>query len=164
MSRKIKLSKELEAIVDDKDFEELSKHKWYAMKGKHTHYAVRNRNKNDGPGPEAILMHRIIMKATLGKQIDHIDGNGLNNRRDNMRFCTNQENQMNRKKSKNCSSIFKGVYWHKPTQKWLARITINKKKRHLGYFVEEVAAAMAYDKAATEAFGEFASLNFGKEI
>ena len=94
------------------------------------------------------------------KGIDHIDGNGLNNQRNNLRKATHQENMMNRQSNKNSSSQFKGVHWYERTNKWQARITFNQKRISLGYFTSEIDAAKTYNKKALELFGEFAKLNF----
>lgn len=102
-------------------------------------------------------MHWEIMN---GKGIDHRDGNGCNNRRSNLRFATKSENGMNQRKRENTSSIYKGVYFHKPSGKWLAHIMINGKSIHLGYFVDEIDAAKAYDAKAIVLFKEFTNLNF----
>lgn len=112
--------------------------------------------------------HRLVFLYHYGyfpQFLDHIDGNKLNNDINNLRKATNQENQRNRKKNKsyNCkptSSKYKGVGWHKYIKKWRARIAINGKDEHLGYFKSEIDAAMAYDKVAIEEFGEFAKVNF----
>jgi hypothetical protein len=94
-----------------------------------------------------------------GKYIDHLDGNGLNNQRSNLRFATKSENGMNRQKQENTTSIYKGVSWHKHNRKWVAYITINGKRSHLGYFISEVDAAKVYNQKAIELFCEFANLN-----
>ena len=103
-------------------------------------------------------MHRLIMDAQERQEIDHADGNGLNNQKDNLRFCTHSQNHMNRKPTKG-SSKYKGVSWHKAAKKWNARITLNKKTVSIGYFDSEIIAAKAYDEKAIELFGEFAKLN-----
>jgi len=105
-------------------------------------------------------MHRIIMDAEKGEEIDHRDGNGLNNQRCNLRLCTHRQNLMNRRKThKRCSSKFRGVSWEKRSGKWCAQIMIHYRHIHLGYFDDEVLAALAYNEAATKHFGEFAHLN-----
>lgn len=142
------------ALVDDEDFEYLNQFRWNAHKGRNTFYAVRQLTV-DGK-KTAQLMHGEVMK---GKCIDHIDGNGLNNQKSNLRFCTLSENQMNKRKRYNCTSIYKGVYFNKRAKKWLARIGINGKDIHLGLFASEVDAARAYNAKAIELFCEFANLN-----
>ena len=98
-------------------------------------------------------------------EIDHIDRNPLNNKFSNLRLATIAQQNMNQSKFKTkdgvpCSSIYKGVSWNKGKQKWRARIVFDKKEIHLGYFIDEKEAALAYDEAATKFFGEFAVLNF----
>ena len=111
--------------------------------------------------------HRLIFlwyHGYLPEFLDHIDGDPSNNSIDNIREATNQENGWNQKKRKSInnkptSSKYKGVSWHKPTKKWLTQITIDGKTKHLGLFISEIKAALAYNKAAIKWFGEFAKLN-----
>lgn len=157
--QKIPLTQGQVALVDDSDCEFLSQWKWYAKKDRSGNfYATRQ-----CPGkPHLIYMHREILRLKYndGQQADHKNHNTLDNRRNNLRICTRQENQRNRKLSLNMSSVYKGVYWNKPRRKWRAYIRINKIAKHLGYFDSEKEAALAYDKVAEEYFGEFAHLNF----
>ena len=111
--------------------------------------------------------HRLIFLYHYGylpEFLDHIDGNPLNNKIDNLREATSQENLRSQKKSKSyngksTSSIYKGVSWDKRSKKWVSHIQIGGKKKHLGYFISEIDAAQAYDCAAVKAFGEFAKIN-----
>jgi len=143
------------ALVDDEDFEILNKFNWYVIKHRNTFYATRQirNNKNQ----TTIRIHWDIMGD---KFIDHIDRNGLNNQKSNLRICTNQQNQMNRKPNKNCTSKYKGVYINKLKTMWIAVISLNNKHKYLGSFKLEIDAAKAYDNKAEELFGEFANLNF----
>jgi hypothetical protein len=93
-------------------------------------------------------------------QVDHKDGNGLNNCRGNLRPCTQAQNLRNQSKSLGLSSQFKGVSWFKPVRKWRAYVSLNGKQHSLGYYDCEVEAAQAYDWSAQIYFGEFAKLNF----
>jgi len=149
------------ALVDDADYEWLSKHKWYAYKSRNNFYAARNVYKN-GKWIRLIHMHRAILNLKPGdkRQCDHQKHNGLDNRRDMIRICTNTQNQYNQSPQKNCSSTFKGVTWEKNANKWRARIQVSGKDISLGYFHIEAEAAKAYDKAAIKHYGEFAWLNF----
>lgn len=104
-------------------------------------------------------LHRVIMNAPPGVQVDHINGDTLDNRRCNLRLCTHKENGHNRK-LQGGTSKFKGVTWHKRDRKWQAGIRHNGKQIHLGYFNDDVEAARAYDRAARKYFGEFARVNF----
>jgi len=102
-------------------------------------------------------MHNLIMGTKL---VDHKNGNGLDNQKNNLRNCTNQQNHMNRRPKKNCTSKFKGVCRFKKDLKWTAVIKFNRKQIYIGIFGNEEDAAKAYDKKAKELFGEFAYLNF----
>lgn len=148
------------AIIDDADYEEINKHKWFANKHGYTYYAARKVRLPNGK-QTTIKMHRIILGLEFGdpRQSDHRNHNTLNNQRENLRIVTNKQNQQNRKPRKHYSSIFKGVSLCKSTQKWQAKIKVNCKTIHLGYFDSEIEAAHIYDKAASEYFGEFAYLN-----
>lgn len=149
------------AIVDDDDFEELSKYKWYANKIKGVHYAMRN-SPTDTRKYIKLLMHRSIMEARKEQQVDHINGNRLDNRKVNLRLCNNAENSWNRQRGRGLSK-YKGIYFHKPTQKWLARIMRNGHHYHIGLYKTEEEAARAYDRKARVLFGDFAYLNFTEE-
>ena len=145
----------LRAIIDDEDYELVSQHKWYALKGHNTMYAEASHPNSGGK----VLMHRLILKP--GElHVDHIDNNGLNNQRSNLRFATTSQNQMNARKQLDTTSKYKGVHYCKREKRWQARIAINGlPRRSLGYFSTEVEAAQAYNLAASKLFGEYAKLN-----
>lgn len=105
------------------------------------------------------FLHRVIMNAPPGVEVDHINGNTLDNRRCNLRICTHKENGRNQK-SHGGSSKYKGVSWHKQRRKWQAQIKVDGKNIHLGYFDDEEGTAFTYDVAARILFGDFARLNF----
>ena len=157
--KKIPLTLGKFALVDDEDYDWLSQWKWHALKARNTYYAQRSAPIGGGKYKN-LRMHREIMKTPETLYTDHIDGDGLNNQKANLRFCTLQQNQFNRSPERNCSSNFKGVSWKKSGQKWLATITVNKRLKHIGVFTSEIEAAKAYDNVAKEAYGEFARLNF----
>lgn len=144
------------AVVDDCDYPELSKHNWCAVKDHHTFYACRavtiSPNKQ-----KRILMHREIVGGVL--KIDHRDGDGLNNRRHNLRPASTRQNGQNRRKMAPASSQYKGVCFSKQERKWMSRIAVLGRRMSLGYFCSEQDAARAYNDAAKKYFGEFARLN-----
>jgi len=158
MTRAIPLTQGKLAFVDARDYEQLNRHKWYAN-NQRGHWYARRAVTAEGK-VRIITMHRILLGASPGIQIDHRNGDGLDNRRANLRVCTNGQNQMNSKKHTGCSSRYKGVVWHKATKKWRAQIGFEGHKQHLGLFTHEEEAARAYDEAAKHCFGSFARLNF----
>ena len=153
--------KNLVAIVDDEDYEYLNKFQWYAEKRFDRYYARRFTNSNGKIIRK--YMHKDIIKTT--KDIDHINRNGLDNQKANLRICSRSENNMNRIKSKNKSSSYKGVCFNNKRfpSPWRTYINIHSKRIVLGYFKSEIEAAKVYDKKAKELFGEFAKLNFLEE-
>lgn len=157
--KRIPLTRGQYALVDDADFAWLNQFKWYALKGRTTFYAARAKY-IIGRHYQHLRMHRIIMNVSANKQIDHRNHNGLDNRRNNLRVCTNTENKQNGLPYKNCSSQFRGVWWCKNVKKWRAAITVNKKLIYLGYRSSEIECAKLYDAKAKELFGEFANTNF----
>lgn len=161
----IPLTKGFIALVDLEDRDRVTRFAWHAVNpGRHAHYAQTGSSRNPA---DRLLMHRLIMGLEMGdrRQVDHIDGDGLNNRRSNLRICNQSLNNANRKVlPENSTSGFRGVSWHKQTGKWRAHIQVGGKQRHLGLFMNEVDAAKAYDEAAIGAFGEFASTNFPTQV
>lgn len=155
--REIPLTQGQVALVDDEDYARLSIYKWYPIQRGNTFYAVRN---SLGPNNHHIYMHHEIMgRPAIGLEVDHIDGDGLNNQKINLREVTHSQNHMNQRPT-NGSSKFKGVSWHSRNNKWQTQIQFEGSHRHLGYFISEEEAARAYDVAALEYFGEFARPNF----
>ena len=153
----IKLNRGYESIIDDDDFIRISQYKWKVIDNKgrsDLKYSVAYLK------DKAILMHRLIMNPPNDMCIDHIDGNGLNNQKSNLRQATHTQNLRNSKKKTPGSSIYKGVYFCPRINHYRARITLDGKRISLGYFLSEKDAGLAYDKAAKELFGEFCNLNF----
>jgi len=159
--KKIPLTQDKFALVDNEDFEWLNQWKWSAHR-KHTGDFVASRRCYClfGRKRYRIFMHRQIMSCPRKLQIDHKDHNRLNNQKLNMRICTNTQNQWNRGKQKNNTSGFKGVFWRRGVKKWFAQIGFNLKPIYLGCFTSKIDAAKTYDEAAIKYFGEFAYLNF----
>ncbi len=109
-------------------------------------------------------MHRLIMNAPKGMLVDHINRNGLDNRKANLRIVTHTQNMWNNgQRVERYSSKYRGVSWHKRQRRWMAVISVNGRARTLGYYRDEKEAARAFDRAAKELRGEFAVLNFPKE-
>lgn len=144
-------------LIDDEDFELVSKHSWSLDKDKYLRTSQRLSN-NRFVGTS---MHRLIMGCTNndGKFVDHRNGNVHDNRRCNLRICTASENMRNSKRPKNNKSGVKGVYWNKKAQKWRAYIMVDCKEIHLGYFSDIDDAKKVHDEAAIKYHGEFARLN-----
>jgi len=147
--KKIPLTRGKFALVDDEDYLKLIDHKWYATKGYGTYYAdatikiTKGKYRHTG-------MHREILglKHRDGKLADHINGNGLDNQKHNLRVCTFSENQHNKAIQINNTTGYKGVVWNKEKRKYVARIKINRKTIFLGYFKEVVEAGLAFNNAA----------------
>ena len=154
----IPLTRGLFAKVDDADFDWLNQWKWHAVKCRDRFYAVRTSSSAGGQKPKPIRMHCELCVGAF--QVDHKDLDSLNNQRDNLRPATRTANQGNTKKRKDNGSGFKGVSWHKRVGAWQAQIGIRGCRTSLGYFQNPQEAALAYDAAAKEIFGEFARLNF----
>jgi AP2 domain/HNH endonuclease len=147
------------AIVDPDDFFRLARDKWFATKGCSTFYAARWIYK--AGKRRWHFMHREVCKVPDDMLVDHINHNGLDNRKANLRPATFAQNVRHRKKrSGNSRSRYKGIWWDKSWKKWCAEISVNRTKIRLGSYDDEIEAAKAYDRAAIKYHGEFANLNF----
>ncbi len=151
MTKSIPLSHGKFALVDDDDFERVSKYKWHYDKV--TGYARACVN------GKWLFLHRFIMGAVTGEIIDHKDTNKLICKKDNLRFCTKRQNHMNTKKPTTNTSGYKGVSWDKVRNKFTSQIKVNQKHIFLGRFEEAKDAARCYNEAAKKYFGDFANIN-----
>ena len=165
----IPLSQGKVTLVSPEDYHFLIQNKWCTQVKPRTHYALRNisiTNPDAKTKRTTLKMHRVILARMVGcdllktEHCDHINGNGLDNRRENLRICTNQENIRNQLPTRGGSSQYKGVCWDKSKGKWQSNITLDGRQRNLGRFTSEVEAAKAYDAAALKHWGRFAKPNF----
>jgi len=166
---KLKTKNGYEFEIDDEDFRIISRYNWYGYKARnkiktgdiswkssyvYTSMWINKKSQN-------IRLHRLILEAPKGVQIDHINGNGLDNRKANLRFCNNSQNLMNQRKRITNKSGYKGVSLRAngKKKKWVAQIRINGNNKFIGHFETAAEAAIAYNNKAKELFGEFARLN-----
>lgn len=158
MTQQVQLSRGLVALVDDQDLARVTAlGKWYADPSGRTFYA--RKNVWQGGRCVAVRMHRFL---TGWDKVDHINGDGLDNRRSNLRPATASTNAMNRQRPRRrCATGYKGVYSNR--WGWYAVITFEGRRTHLGSFKDPVEAAHAYDRAARELFGAFARPNFPED-
>jgi len=147
------------ALIDEEDFNRASRHKWCTVKNRADGIKYAIGKKKENGKRKTIHLHRFIMNAKKGEEIDHINHDGLDNRKSNLRICSSSQNAMNRRKKKGCCSIYKGVTFWTERGKWKAQITNKKKCINLGLYELEKEAALSYNKAAKKMFGEFAYLN-----
>lgn len=155
----------LYAIVDEADAELVSQYRWHVLHRSNdtTFYASTNVKQPDGTYKTRVQMHRLILDLTDPlERVDHINHDGLDNTRANLRVGTHQQNCYNSRRKSHSKQRFKGIV--PDYRKWRARIRVNGKETHLGNFETEEEAARAYDAAAREHYGEFACLNFPDEV
>ncbi len=147
--KSIKLSNGLLTTIDDNDYDIVSQYHWYAHKLRYTSYVrcdVWTHNKS-----KHLYMHRMILNAPVGAEVDHINFDGLDNRRCNLRLCNHQEQTRHTRRSQGT----RGTSWSKSHNKWRAYIFYEKKQHFLGYFKERSDAIIAYQIAAIKQFGQF---------
>lgn len=160
----IRLSNGMTALVDAADADRIGAVVWSCLRG-HNGKCYAHRR----AGRSSVYMHRLIAGTPDGFETDHINGNGLDNRRANLRTATASQNRANMGKPRRPdgaphSSRFKGVSWDRSRGKWQAKINVNGRHHNLGRYFDETAAARAYDAAAITAWGDFARLNFTREV
>lgn len=146
------------AMIDVSDIDLIKDKTWRALEKRRKDGSLVNVYAVTSKSRKVIMMHRIIANPSIDFQVDHIDGNGLNNSRSNLRIATNRQNQYNRKNGANNTSGVKCVSWDKASCKWKTTIRANSKKIHIGYFEEIEAAELAYALAAEKYHGTFARL------
>jgi hypothetical protein len=156
----IPLSQGRIALIDDEDVAIVSQYRWHAIRQETLRAAprwyaganIRNRT---------VLLHQIVSGAP---GVDHIDGDGLNNQKHNLRAASKSQNAANAQKRSGTTSRYKGVSKDKRRGDWKAEISCGGTRHWLGYYMREEEAAMAYDRKAVELFGAYARLNFGPEF
>jgi hypothetical protein len=151
---KVPLTRGLFCIIDDADADLVGKNNWMANPNPYGYYARRI---HEVAGvKEYIYMHRVIAQASSGEEVDHIDGDRLNNRRSNLRLCSRKENNANRGASRSNTSGIKGVSWHRKDKRWVATTSVNNKTVYLGQSLTKEGAAEIYRLAVIRLHGEFA--------
>ncbi len=140
------------AEVDDEDYDMLSKFKWHCLNGYAKSFSERH----------ILAMHRLVTHAQKGLEVDHLNGNRLDNRRSNLRVCTKSVNLQSRKLPKNNTSGYRGVFFQPKSifHPWHTHIAFNKKIIYVGSYTNKKDAALAYDLKAVELYGKLAKTNF----
>ena len=177
MAKSIVLLRGEIALVDDEDYERLQEYKWiksyygyvvtnYSIYSDGTTSKTHRKKKGIRGRSVSIRMHREILGVSVEQEIDHKDGNPLNNQKENLRICNSAQNKRNQKKRCNCKCKYKGVKVDNRNKinKWISSITVNYNTIYLGSFSNEEQAAKAHDKSAIKYFGKFARLNFPKLV
>lgn len=154
MTKEIPLTRGRVALVDDEDFDELSKYSWYCSRSGYAARDERNLARTEGA---VVYMHKQLVQSD--DKVDHINRNKIDNRKENLRPATNAENLSNRPMQVNNRSGYKGVSWSKVSGKWASEITVKGKKYYLGLFDDKHDAARMYNFWALDLLGEFAFLN-----
>ena len=164
----IPLTRDKVAIIDADSLPIIAGYRWYAAKPKAHHgnrrtWYAQAIARVDGKST-TVLMHRLIIGAEKGEKVDHKNGNGLDNRRDNLRLATSSQNTANTPPPATNTSGYKGVHFHRRNKTWEASVVFEGARRHLGKFESPEDAARAYDAAAIEIWGEYAWTNFDQEV
>lgn len=163
MTKEIILTQGMFSLIDDSDFDLVSQYTWHASSNGKTFYAETCMNIEQNQ--KTLRMHRLIMGLDFGdkRRVDHRDGNGLLNTRNNLRLATNSQNNHNARTRSDNTSGYRGVKCNKSSKnKWIAEISDGDKRRYIGSFPDAISAAKAYDEAALEIFGEFSKTNFSE--
>lgn len=156
--KKIPLTQAKHALVDDEDYEHLTQWKWHVGRSRNTDkFCARRTDRTNGI--TYLFMHRVILKAPEDMEVDHIDGNPLNNQKSNLRLCTRTQNNQSRRMFRHNKSGYKGVWRNSKGKPWMACITVSGKVINLGYYTDRQEAARAYDKAARKYYDSFAVTN-----
>lgn len=155
----IQLTQGKKAMVDDDSYEDLCANKWRVMNSRGKLYAGRLNYCSDTGHRKPIIMHRVIVNAPSGFVVDHINGDTLDNRKNNLRICTHKENCRNSTKHIKATSKYKGVCKMQDCNRWRATIGVNGKTLHIGLYASEEDAAIAYNNAAIKYFGDYSLLN-----
>jgi hypothetical protein len=154
MCKTIPLTRGYTALVDDSDYDHLIRWKWlYIGSGYAARFVILNGQK------KLLYLHRYLLNAQADQRVDHISGDRLDNRRENLRLVTRSQNQQNRKCPTHTVSGKKGVTWHQKRSKWHVRISVNGTRIHLGYYDDVETAAQVYDAAARHFFNGYARPN-----
>lgn len=157
--KEILLTQNKSTIVDDEDYEYLNQFKWCLNENKQRNHLSVSKRPTKKESTKS--MHRLIMNAQPGEYVDHINRNPLDNRKCNLRLCSNSQNTMNRCIASNNTSGFKGVCFNKKEKRWTSTVRTNGIRYFCGYHDTAIKAALAYDKKARELFKEFTYTNFG---
>lgn len=147
------------AKVDVDDLNSINKSFWTLKRCRSGKLYAQKSRKDENGIWSTTTMHSEIMQTPAGSEVDHIDGDGLNNTKTNLRIVSHKQNQQNIRPRVGVSSKYKGVSWHNQAQKWRAYL----RGRHLGLFEDETSAAIKYDREALKLFGQFAKLNFPRK-
>jgi len=161
----VELTKGQTCIIDAEDVPRVKTHRWYAYYNPNTKSYYAQTNIRKGGKQTSLKLHRFIMQPQKDQQVDHINHNTLDNRKQNLRLCTHQQNHFNQKPTKSyngkaCTSKYKGVSWNKLHMKWQVHISINGTLKRLGHFDDEEEAAREYDAMAVRVYGRYALTNF----
>ena len=167
MSKRIPLTQNKYAIVDNEDYESVSRFRWYAVNCSGlfyaktgTHYATTHMGSRRKRWQGHMYLHRFLLHPPKGFVVDHINSNALDCRRSNMRVCTQAQNIYNTRKLHPGLSQYKGIKWHNRDHVWEAYVHAEGRRFYLGRSPHEEIAAQMYDKGACEIHGEYACVNF----